>query len=86
MTEPGEASVAIKVSIKMSDYDLHMKKMIEKVLKPAGLIFRYIMCTRLHKTSITLVSVNLVPVIPLFPHIWLYSITSQKLSYVRRFN
>ena len=41
VTEPGESTVDIKVNIKMSDFDLHLKKMIEKVLKPAGLIFRY---------------------------------------------
>ena len=41
MTEKGDEEVDIKVNVKMSDFDLHLKKMIEKVLKPAGLIFRY---------------------------------------------
>ena len=42
VTEPGESTVDIRVNIKMSDFDLHLKKMIEKVLKPAGLVFRWV--------------------------------------------
>ena len=38
--EPGADGVDIKVNVKMSDFDIHLKKMIE-VLKRAGLVFRY---------------------------------------------
>ena len=48
LTETGEDGVDMKISIKMSDFDLHLKRMIEKVLKPAGLIFRYSGYSGLH--------------------------------------